>query len=87
MDSHYKGKHLEYLIHWKGWSETDCTWEPVANLGNVVDAVWDFHAAHPSAPRRLHSISPFNFLQLFCYVRSLPPTSSLVLFDHLEVDL
>ena len=23
VDSQYKGKHLEYLIHWKGWSKTD----------------------------------------------------------------
>ena len=46
-----------------------------------------FHAAHPSAPCHLWSISPFNFLQLFHYVRSLPPVTSLTLFDHLEVDL
>ena len=86
VDSWYKGKHLEYLVHWKGWSNTDCTWEPVSNLGNTGDAIRDFHASHPSAPCHLHSISPFDFLQLFRYVGSLPPVTSLAPFDRLEVD-
>ena len=86
VDSWYKGKHLEYLVHWRGWSETDRTWEPLSNLGNTADVVRDFHASHPSAPRRLRGISPFNFLQLFCYVRSSPPVTSLAPFDCLEVD-
>ena len=86
VDSWYKGKRLEYLMHWKGWSDTDWTWEPVSNLGNAADAVRDFHASHPSAPHHLWGISPFDFLQLFRYVRSLPPVTSLALFDCLEVD-
>ena len=86
VDSRYKGKRLEYLIHWKGWSDTDRTWELVSNLGNAGAAVHDFHASHPSAPRRLRGISLFNFLQLFRYVGSSPPVTSLVPFDCLEVD-
>ena len=86
VDSRYKGKHLEYLVHWKGWSETDWTWEPVSNLGHAAAAIHDFHISHPSAPRRLCGISPFNFLQLFHYVGLLPPITSLVPFDHLEVN-
>ena len=73
-------------MHWKGWSDTDHTWEPVSNLGNAAETVQDFHAAHPTAPRCLWGTMPFNFLQLFHYVRSSPPVSSLVPFDHLEVD-
>ena len=86
VDSRYKGKCLEYLVHWKGWSDSDRTWEPVSNLGNATDAVQDFHAAHPAAPCRLRGISPFTFLQLFHYVGSSPPVTSLALFDRLEVD-
>ena len=86
VDSQYKGKRLEYLVHWKGWSDTDCTWEPLSNLGNAADVIRDFHASHPSAPCHLRGISPFNFLQLFRYVRSSPPVTSLAPFDCLEVD-
>ena len=86
VDSWYKGKRLEYLVHWKGWSDTDCTWEPVSNLGNAGAAICDFHASHPSAPCCLRAISPFNFLQLFHYVGSLPLVTLLVPFNHLEVN-
>ena len=86
VDSCYKGKHLEYLIHWKGWSETDRTWEPVSHLEHAADAVREFHASHPSAPRHLQGISPFDFLQLFHYVGLSPPVTSLAPFDCLEVD-
>ena len=86
VDSWYKGKHLEYLIHWRGWSDMDRTWEPLGNLANAADAVSAFHAMHPSVPRHLHGISPFNFLQLFRYVRSSSPVTLLTPFDCLEVD-
>ena len=86
VDSRYKGKRLEYLVHWKGWSEMDCTWEPLGNLGNAADVVSTFHVQHPSALCCLRGISPFNFLQLFRYVGSSPPVTSLVPFEHLEVD-
>ena len=58
VDSRYKGKCLEYLIHWKGWSKTDCTWEPLSNLGNAADVVHNFHASHPSALCCLHGSPP-----------------------------
>ena len=86
IDSCYKGKCLEYLVHWKDWSDTDWTWEPVSNLGNTADTVQDFCASHPAALHCLCGITPFNFLQLFRYVGSSPPVTSLVPFDHLEVD-
>ena len=86
VDSCYKGKRVEYLMHWKGWSETDQTWEPASHLDNAPDAVHEFHTAHLSAPCCLRGISPFDFLQLFCHVGLLPPVTSLVPFDRLEVD-
>ena len=86
VDSRYKGKRLEYLVHWKGWSDTDWTWEPLSSLGNAANVVRDFHASHPSAPHHLRGILPFDFLQLFRYVGSSPPVTSLAPFDRLEVD-
>ena len=86
VDSWYKGKGLEYLVHWKGWLDSDRTWELLGNLANVANVVTAFHTAHPSAPHRLHGISPFNFLQLFRYVGSSPPVTSLAPFDRLEVN-
>ena len=87
VDSRYKGKHLEYLVHWRGWLEMDRTWEPLGNLANAADTVSTFHATLPSAPCCLHGISPFDFLQLFHYVGLSPPVTLLMPFDHLEVDL
>ena len=48
----YKGK-LQYLVHWKGYDESERTWEPVSNLKNSPEIVEQFHRSHPSAPRRL----------------------------------
>ena len=53
---------------------------------NAADAVQDFHATHPATPHHLCGISPFDFLQLFRYVGSSPPVTSLAPFDRLEVD-
>ena len=50
VDSCYKGRHLEYLVHWKGYSNEDNTWEPKSNLSNMLDAIKDFHHSKPNAP-------------------------------------
>ena len=50
IDSHiYKGK-LQHLVHWKGYDESERTWEPVSNLKNSPEIVEQFHASHPSTP-------------------------------------
>ena len=64
IDSCYKNKKLEFLVHWKGYNDIDCTWEPKANLGNVKEPLNDFYHANPSAPRAI-SIPPEDFLLLF----------------------
>ena len=48
----YKGK-LQYLVHWKGYDESERTWEPVSNLKNSPEIVEQFHASHPSTPYHL----------------------------------
>ena len=50
IDSRWKGCCLEYLVHWKGYSEEDRTWEPTGNLTNVSEAIKDFHRSKPNAP-------------------------------------
>ena len=50
VDSHWKGKWLEYLVHWSGFNEEDRTWELEGQLDNACDVIIDFHQANPSAP-------------------------------------
>ena len=66
VDSCYKGRCLEYLVHWKGYSDEDRTWEQKSNLSNVLDAINDFHHSKPNAPRSLN-MSQANFYLLFAY--------------------
>ena len=88
MDSYLKNKKLEYLIHCKGYDDSDHMWEPKSNLRNVKDAICDFHNSHSSTPQAL-SIDPADFLLLF---QKWPEPFTEVHpyclpFDHLEVDL
>ena len=66
IDSRWKRNHLEYLVHWKGYSEEDCTWEPKGNLSNALDAIKDFHRSKPNSPRSLN-MSQADFYSLFAY--------------------
>ena len=50
IDSRWKGNHLEYLVHWKGYSDEDRTWEPKGNLSNALDVIKDFHRSKPNSP-------------------------------------
>ena len=55
VDSCLKNKKLEYLVHWRGYDDSDHMQEPKSNLGNMKDAIHDFHESHSSAP---HALSP-----------------------------
>ena len=86
INSHYKNKKLEF--HWKGYDNTDCTWEPKSNLGNAKEALNDFYRTNLSAPRAI-SIPPEDFLLLF-QKRPEPFTTlhpKQIPFDCLEIDL
>ena len=88
MDSQLKNKKLEYLIHWKGYDDSDCTWKPKSNLKNAKDTICAFHESHSSAPHAL-SIDPADFLLLF--QKQPEPFTEINLcclpFNHLEVNL
>ena len=88
IDSHLKNKKLKYLIHWKGYDDSDHTWEPKSNLGNAKDAIHDFHKSHSSTPRTL-SIDPADFLLLFQQWPELftEINPCCLPFDRLKVDL
>ena len=87
IDSRWKGQHLEYLVHWKGYSEEDRTWEPKGNLSNALDVIKDFHRSKPNAPRLLNT-SQTDFYSLFAYCgKPIPEINQIRLpFDWLDVD-
>ena len=64
IDSRWKGKRSEYLVHWSGFNDEGRTWEPEGQLDNARDIIIDFYWANPSASRKLR-ISYINFLGLF----------------------
>jgi hypothetical protein len=43
---HGKRKQLQYLIKWKGYPESDNTWEPVTNL-QAPQLIKEYHRRHP----------------------------------------
>jgi hypothetical protein len=48
-----KGQHMEYLVHWKGYTEEDRTWEPKGNLENAKTALDLFHERNPRVNLRM----------------------------------
>ena len=88
IDSHYKRRHLEYLVHWKGYNETNHTWEPKGNLLPMTQvAISNFHLSHSATSHKLH-MSHSAFIHLFTSYDNLTVTAPhFTSFDHLEVDL
>ena len=87
IDSRWKEHRLEYLVHWKGYSDEDRTWEPKGNLTNASEAIKDFHCSIPSTPRSLN-MSQADFYSLFAYCgKPVPEINQTHLpFDRLDVD-
>jgi hypothetical protein len=57
LDSRRRGRGVQYLVHWKGYSQEENTWEPRRNLTNTDEVLEEFYQAHPQAIRLLL----FNF--------------------------
>jgi hypothetical protein len=47
---------LKALVHWKGYSEGDNTWEPLKNLDHASEALADFYRLHLGAPRKINMV-------------------------------
>jgi len=43
------GKKNLYLIKWEGYPITDCTWEPISHLSNIIDMVKEFEENFPQS--------------------------------------
>ena len=87
VDSRWKGRRLEYLVHWKGYSDEDHTWEPKGNLANASEAIKDFHRSKPNTPRSLNMLQA-DFYSLFTYCgKPIPEIDQTRLpFDWLDVN-
>ncbi|CEH15967.1 retrotransposon nucleocapsid protein [Ceraceosorus bombacis] len=42
---------LEYRVRWAGYDESNDTWEPASHLEHAQQAIHNFEASHPQAPR------------------------------------
>lgn len=51
IDSRIRRNQVQYLIHWKGYTTMDRTWEPFKNVTHCQDLIKKFHAKHPDRPR------------------------------------
>jgi transposase InsO family protein len=56
LDSRFRSKQLEYLVHWKGYDPSHRTWEPSQNMLHCPDLLAEFHSSFPSKPKLLHSV-------------------------------
>ena len=64
LDLRVKRGKLEYLVHWKGYTKEDNSWEPSDNLKNSKRVVSDFHKTHPATPRPLDARNILNFIPI-----------------------
>ena len=62
-----------YLVHWKGYSSAEDSWEPEANLEHAVDLLRAYKKAHPKAfPPRTWTIT------VSCIILEMSPTCTIL---------
>ena len=76
----YRGK-LQYLVHWKGYDESERTWELVSNLRNSPKIVDQFHLSHPSTPHCL-CMAQADFNSLFSLMPHIVQSQTLAKVVH-----
>lgn len=57
IDHRYRGRRrqLEYLVSWKGYDESENSWEPSAALKNATEAVAEYKARAKRSSRRVNA--------------------------------
>ncbi len=51
FDSKYVDGIMLYYVKWVGYSDDECSWEPVEHLTNSADLITEFNRNHPGALR------------------------------------
>ena len=50
LDSRIHRNKVQYFVKWKGYDESENSWEPLHNLRNSRRLLDEFHVLHPDAP-------------------------------------
>jgi hypothetical protein len=51
LDSRRKGRGIQYLVKWKGYPDSENSWEPKRNVDDAEDALKQFHKKFPGKPK------------------------------------
>jgi hypothetical protein len=51
LNSRKRGKGVQYLVKWKGYSHNENTWEPSRNIDDAKDLITQYHTQFPHKPR------------------------------------
>ena len=57
-DAKFAHNKIYFLVKWKGWPDSEVSWEPEDNLENSPEIISSFYKQHPGAPRRLSTGEP-----------------------------
>ena len=52
VNSRTLNERLEYLVKWKGYDDSENTWEPAGNLQHLTAKIRRFHRLHPAKPKK-----------------------------------
>ena len=55
LDSCKKGRYIEYLVKWKGYSDAENSWEPRGNVRHAEKEVENFHKQYPNKEKPISS--------------------------------
>jgi len=53
QDAKFTMNRLLFLVKWKGWPDSESSWEPEDNLVNSPEVIQEFYHTHPEATRQL----------------------------------